>query len=50
MVVFSSYAMQVIMSFMMLVMIFLIYPRASVSANRILEVLNRDVVIKNGTK
>lgn len=32
MVVFSSYAMQVIMAFMMLVMIFLIYPRASVSA------------------
>ena len=48
MVVFSSYAMQVIMSFMMLVMIFLIYPRASVSAKRILEVLERDSVIKDG--
>lgn len=50
MVVFSSYAMQVIMSFMMLVMIFLIYPRAQVSAKRILEVLERKNVIKNGSK
>ena len=40
MVVFSSYAIQVVMSFMMLSMIFIIYPRASVSAQRILEVLN----------
>ena len=48
MVVFSSYAMQVIMSFMMLVMIFLIYPRASVSAKRILEVLDREISIKDG--
>lgn len=48
MVVFSSYAMQVIMSFMMLVMIFLIYPRASVSAKRILEVLNTESKIKDG--
>ncbi len=48
MVVFSSYAMQVIMSFMMLVMIFLIYPRASVSASRILEVLERKNSIKDG--
>ncbi len=48
MVVFSSYAMQVIMSFMMLVMIFLIYPRASVSAKRILEVLVTDNQIKSG--
>ena len=50
MVVFSSYAMQVIMSFMMLVMIFLIYPRASVSAKRILEVLERNIKIKDGKK
>ena len=50
MVVFSSYAMQVIMSFMMLIMIFLIYPRASVSLNRILEVLDRDNKIKDGNK
>ena len=48
MVVFSTYAMQVIISFMMLVMIFLIYPRASVSASRILEVLERDEKIKDG--
>lgn len=40
MVVFSSYAMQVIMAFMMLVMIFIMIPRASVSAKRILEVLD----------
>ena len=49
MVVFSSYAMQVIMSFMMLVMIFLIYPRASVSSGRILEVLERNIIINDGT-
>ena len=48
MVVFSNYAMQVIISFMMLVMIFLIYPRASVSASRILEVLNQENKIKDG--
>ncbi len=49
MVVFSSYSMQVLISFMMLIMIFIIYPRASVSAHRILEVLERDVHIKDGT-
>jgi len=48
MVVFSSYAMQVIMSFMMLIMIFIIYPRASISANRILEVLETKEEIKDG--
>jgi len=48
MVVFSSYAMQVIMSFMMLIMIFIIYPRASISAKRILEVLETDEKIKDG--
>ena len=48
MVVFSSYAMQVIMAFMMLVMIFLIYPRASVSAKRILEVLEQKNKILDG--
>lgn len=48
MVVFSSYAIQVVMSFMMLSMIFIIYPRASVSAQRILEVLNTEVKIKDG--
>lgn len=49
MVVFSSYAMQVVMSFMMLVMIFIILPRASVAAKRILEVLETKVRIKNGS-
>ena len=40
MIVFSSYAMQVIMAFLMLAMIFMILPRAQVSAKRINEVLN----------
>ncbi len=48
MVVFSSYAMQVLMSFLMLAMIFIMYPRASVSANRIREVLDTDEKIKDG--
>ena len=48
MVVFSSYAMQVLMSFMMLIMIFIILPRASVSAKRIREVLDTEVIIKDG--
>ena len=48
MIVFSSYSMQVIMSFLMLAMIFMILPRASVSANRINEVLDIEVNIKNG--
>ena len=49
MVVFSSYAIQVIMSFMMLVMIFILYPRASVSAKRINEVLDTDVNVIDGS-
>jgi len=48
MVVFSSYAMQVIMSFMMLIMIFIMVPRASISAKRILEVLETCEKIKDG--
>ena len=48
MVVFSSYAMQVIMSFLMLAMIFIMYPRASVSADRINEVLKTETKIKDG--
>ena len=48
MVVFSSYAVQVIISFMLLVAIFIIYPRASVSISRINEVLNTNSKIKNG--
>ena len=50
MVVFSSYAVQVIMSFMMLTIIFLIMPRASVSAKRILEVLDTPAKIIDGDK
>ncbi|ONI45146.1 multidrug ABC transporter ATP-binding protein [Candidatus Epulonipiscioides gigas] len=49
MVVFSSYAMQVIMSFMMLVMVFMMLPRATVSAQRICEVLETDESIISGT-
>jgi len=48
MVVFSQYAMQVIMSFMMLVMIFIMAPRASVSAKRINEVLDTKPTIIDG--
>lgn len=48
MVVFSSYAMQVIMSFLMLAMIFIMYPRASISADRINEVLETETKIKDG--
>ena len=50
MVVFSAYAMQVIMSFMMLVLIFVLWPRASVSAKRINEVLETKPSIIDGTK
>lgn len=49
MVVFSSYAMQVISSFIMLAMIFVMYPRASVSASRIVEVIETEPTIKDGT-
>src|SRR5574344_2520499 len=49
MVVFSSYALQVIMSFLMLAIIFIMYPRASVSAGRIREVLDETSKIKSGT-
>ena len=48
MVVFSIYAMQVIMSFMMLVIIFIMWPRASVSAKRINEVLDTKPRIVDG--
>lgn len=49
MVVFSSYAMQVIMSFLMLAMIFMMLPRAQVSASRINEVLDTEITVKDGT-
>lgn len=48
MVVFTSYAMQVIMSFLMLAMIFVMYPRASVSIDRINEVLDTESTILDG--
>ena len=48
MVVFSAYAMQIVMSFMMLTMIFVLYPRASVAAKRVLEVLETKSSIKEG--
>lgn len=50
MVVFSSYAIQIIMSFLMLVMIFIMLPRAEVSAGRVKEVLETENSIKDGNK
>lgn len=50
MVVFSSYSMQVIMSFLMLALIFMMLPRAQVSANRINEVLDTEITIKDGNQ
>ncbi len=49
MVVFSSYAMQVIMAFLMLAMIFMMIPRSQVSAKRINEVLETEITVKEGT-
>lgn len=49
MVVFSSYAMQVIMAFMLLTMTFIILPRAAVSAKRVNEVLDTEERITNGS-
>jgi len=48
MVVFSSYGMQVIMSFLMLALIFMMWPRSEVSAKRINEILDEEIAIKNG--
>jgi ATP-binding cassette subfamily B protein len=50
MVVFSSYAMQVIMAFMMMVMMFIMLPRAAVSAKRINEVLGTVPTVVSGTR
>ena len=49
MVVYSAYAMQIVMAFMLLVMIFIMLPRASVAAKRILEVLDTKPTIVDGT-
>ncbi len=47
---FSSYALYVIMSFVMLLMIFMMLPRAQVSANRINEVIDSEIAVKEGTE
>ena len=47
-VAFNSYALYVVMSFIMLLAIFMILPRAQVSANRINEVLDEDIAVKEG--
>lgn len=49
MIVFSTYALQVIMSLLMLIVVFAILPRAQVSAGRISEVLNTESKIHDGT-
>ena len=48
MVVFSSYAVQVVMAFMMVSMIFIMMPRAAVSAKRVMEVLETESKIMDG--
>ena len=50
MIVFSSYAIQVILSFLMLALIFMMLPRGQVSAKRINEVLEADITIKDGNE
>lgn len=50
MVTFSSYAMQIVMAFMMMVMVFIILPRAFVAAKRINEVLDTEATIEDGDK
>lgn len=49
MVIFSSYAMQIVMAFIMLSMVFFMLPRASVSAKRVMEVLNSEPSIRDGS-
>lgn len=48
MIVFSNYAIQVIMSFMLLSMVFILYPRAQVSAGRVMEVIERTPQVQDG--
>ena len=48
MVVFTSYGMHVIMSFLMLAMLFMMWPRVQVSSKRINEVLDQEILIKDG--
>ncbi len=49
MVVFSSYSVQVIMSFLLMSMVFVLWPRADVSAQRVLEVIDTKPLITDGT-
>ncbi|WP_281775085.1 ABC transporter ATP-binding protein [Bifidobacterium ruminantium] len=49
MVVFSSYSVQVIMSFLLLSMVFVLWPRADVSAQRVLEVIDTEPLVTDGT-
>lgn len=48
MVVFSSYSVQVIMSFLMMSMVFVLWPRADVSAQRVMVVINTEPIVKDG--
>jgi ATP-binding cassette subfamily B protein len=48
MMVFTAYAMQIIMAFMMITMMFIMLPRAQVSSKRINEILNTELSVKNG--
>ena len=50
MVVFSSYSVQVIMSFLLMSMVFVLWPRADVSAQRVLEVLDTEPMVADGVK
>jgi ATP-binding cassette subfamily B protein len=50
MIVFSNYSVQVIMSFLLMSMVFVLWPRADVSAQRVLEVLDTEPTVANGTK
>lgn len=50
MIVFSTYAMQVIMSLLMLIVVFAIFPQAKVSGDRIREVLDKESTIIEGTE
>ena len=50
MVVFSSYSIQVIMSFLLLSMVFVLWPRADVSAQRVLEVIDTEPMVTDGTQ
>ncbi len=49
MMTFTAYAMQIIMAFMLLIIVFIMFPRAAISAKRINEVLDKPVSIKDGT-